>query len=103
MHSLISNKKNGISDLCRRFNVSKLEVFGSAASQTDFDGTQSDADFVVEFFRPARLNPLDEYFGLRAGLSSLLGIQVDLIELSAVKNPYIRKSIEQGRELVFAA
>lgn len=105
MHRLISEKQNRISDLCRRFNVGRLEVFGSAADANGggFDEASSDADFLVEFLKPASLGPLDEYFGLRGELEALLGRAVDLVELSAIKNPYVRNSIERSRELVYAA
>ena len=36
-------------------------------------------------------------------LEALLGRKVDLVELSAVRNPYLRASIEQSRENVYAA
>ena len=49
MLSLIQEHKDLISELCRKFNVSKLEVFGSAARMDDFIQGHSDIDFAVEF------------------------------------------------------
>ena len=103
MHQLILEHKSGIDELCRRYNVSRLEVFGSAARATDFDLDRSDADFMVEFFKPSKLLPLEEYMGFRDELVQLLGRSVDLIETQVVRNPYLRKSIDENRELVFAA
>ena len=103
MHQLILEHKSGIDELCRRFNVSRLEVIGSAARATDFDPQKSDADFLVEFSKPSALRPLEEYMGFRDEMMKLLGRSVDLIEARAVKNPYLRKSIDENRELVFAA
>jgi len=88
--------------LCRRFHVQRLDLFGSAA-RGDFDPARSDFDFVVEFDRSAPQNPFDSYFGLKEGLEALLGRSVDLVELSAVRNPYLKESIEQSRENVYAA
>jgi uncharacterized protein len=103
MHDIIRQNQQKIEALCREFNVSRLEVFGSAARATDFDPARSDADFLVEFFKPSKLPPLDEYLGFREELMLLLGLPVDLVEAGAVSNPYLRRSIDANRELVFAA
>ena len=88
--------------LCRRFHVRRLDLFGSAA-RGDFDPDRSDFDFVVEFDRSVPQHPFDSYFGLKEGLEALLGRKVDLVELNAVRNPYLKASIEQSRENVYAA
>ena len=88
--------------LCRRFHVRRLDLFGSAA-RGDFDPEHSDLDFIVEFDRSAPQHPFDSYFGLKEGLEALLGRKVDLVELNAVRNPYLKASIEQSRENVYAA
>ncbi|MCY4341147.1 MAG: nucleotidyltransferase domain-containing protein [Gammaproteobacteria bacterium] len=49
MHAAIAEKKEKLDELCRRHNVARLEVFGSAACGTNFDPASSDADFLVEF------------------------------------------------------
>jgi predicted nucleotidyltransferase len=49
MHSLIAAQRSAIADVCRRYQVRRLDVFGSAARGTDFDPERSDADFLVEF------------------------------------------------------
>ena len=49
MHAAISDKKDELAELCRRYGVARLEVFGSAARGTDFDPQSSDADFLVAF------------------------------------------------------
>jgi uncharacterized protein len=103
MHRVIAENRNAIADLCRQYGVSRLEVFGSAARGGDFDEALSDADFLVEYQRPAKYAALEEYFGLRERLSSLLGRSVDLVEPRAVENPYLLKAINNSRELVYAA
>jgi uncharacterized protein len=103
MQDLIEKKRTRIAELCRRYNVCKLEVFGSAARQSDFVPGHSDIDFAVEFGKARSHSPLEEFLLFRSELSETLGQAVDLVELSAVKNPYILKSISQDKELVFAA
>ena len=89
--------------LCRRFHVRRLDLFGSAA-RGDFDPERSDVDFLVEFdpTHPDALS-LGTYLGLKEALEELLGRPVDLVEPGAVRNPYLKASIEGSRERLFAA
>jgi uncharacterized protein len=103
MHRLIEDNRAAIAVLCQRYGVSKLEVFGSAARGTDFDHELSDADFLVEYQRPARLGPLEEYFGFREALADLLARPIDLVEPGGIRNPYLLKGINRALELVYTA
>jgi uncharacterized protein len=103
MHLSISEKAVALGEVCRRYGVKTLEVFGSAARGSDFNPESSDADFLVEFKRPGTKGPLDEYFGLKDELTVLLDREVDLVELGAVRNPYVLGNINRSRELVYAA
>ena len=98
----IESHRRELQALCRRFHVRRLDLFGSAASG-DFDPEHSDIDFLVEFERGAPQHPFDAYFGLKEGLEELFGRPVDLVEAGAVRNPYLKESIEQSRENVYAA
>ena len=98
----IASHREELRALCRRFRVRRLDLFGSAV-HGDFNPECSDFDFVVEFDRSAPQNPFDSYFGLKEGLEALLGRKVDLVELGAVRNPYLKPSIEASREPVFGA
>ncbi len=102
MHRLIEQNHPGIADICHRYHIQRLEVFGSAARGDDFDPARSDADFLVEF-SPEVQAGLTEFFGAKAELEALLGRGVDLVEFSAVRNPYVLASINHSRELVYAA
>ena len=103
MHRLIYEKRAEIAKLCRRYHVRNLEVFGSAARGDDFDPATSDADFLVEFLSDCDIRPLHAYFGFQADLSQLLGRPVDLVDPSALRNPYLRASINRAREVVYGA
>jgi uncharacterized protein len=52
MHRLIQDKRSEIAELCRRYHVQQLEMFGSAARGDDFDPAKSDADFLWSLRRP---------------------------------------------------
>jgi predicted nucleotidyltransferase len=103
MHADIAEKRQDLIALCRRYGVLRLEIFGSAARATDFDPKTSDADFLVEFDRDGSNSPLAQYFGFADALEKMLGRSVDLVERGAVANPFIQASIDQSRELVYAA
>lgn len=102
MHPFIAQHRAGISAICQRYFISRLEVFGSAARAEDFSLASSDADFLVEF-APNAHTGLAEFFGAKTELEQLLGRGVDLIEPGAVRNPYLLASINRHRELVYAA
>ena len=88
MHEDIAKRRPDLAALCRRYDVARLEVFGSAARGADFDPSRSDADFLVEFKKGAGLSALDQFFGFAEALEQLLGRPVDLVE---------RKALEQSR------
>ena len=103
MHAAIANKREELAEICRRYGVARLEVFGSAAHSTDFDPQTSDIDFLVEFSPDSALAPFDQFFDLAEALRHTLGRPVDLVEPGAVYNPYLRASIDRSRELVYAS
>ena len=103
MHPEIANKRDALIALCKRYDVARLEVFGSAARGTDFDPALSDADFLVEFKAGSALAPLEQFFGLANALEDLLGRPVDLVESPAVKNPFVRAGINRCREVLYGA
>jgi predicted nucleotidyltransferase len=102
MHPAIAQHRSGISAICQRYRISRLEVFGSAARAVDFNPACSDADFLVEFAPDAQPG-LDAFFGAKADLEQLLDRGVDLVEPGAVRNPYVLASINRNREAVYAA
>ena len=70
---------------------------------THFDPVSSDADFLVEFVPGNGLPFLRRFFGLEEVMSQLLGRSIDLVQRTAVRNPYIRASIDRAREVVYGA
>ena len=102
MHPAIDQYKHDISIICKRYRVSKLDVFGSAARNHDFNPTDSDADFLIEFAPDVQVG-LGEFIGIKTELEKLLGRHVDLLEPEAIVNPYVLASINRNRESVYAA
>lgn len=102
MHAVIAEKQEEITEICRQYDVVRLEVFGSAARGTDFDDEASDADFLVEFSQRGGPASLDQYFDFRDALYRTLERPVDLVEKGTIRNPYLREAIDKSRELIYA-
>jgi uncharacterized protein len=103
VQSDIAEKRDALAELCRRFGVERLEVFGSAARGTDFDRDRSDADFLVTFTPSAR-NDLAAFADLKEALERLLGRPVDLVEREAIeasRNFIRRRAILNEAETVY--
>jgi predicted nucleotidyltransferase len=102
MVSSLTARQAEIADVCARFGVRRLEVFGSAASDAGFDPQSSDVDFIVEFRPGYDLGPwLRDYFALRDALSQLVGFPVDLVMSSAMKNPFFIREANRTRRLLY--
>jgi len=102
VHPFVEEKIPDIAAVCRRRRVKRLEVFGSAIGDA-FDPNTSDIDFIVEFERMSPPEHTESYFGLAEDLEALFGRPVDLIEPSAIRNPFFRQSVEENEVLVYAA
>lgn len=102
MMQTIQSRQSELAELCRRFGVRRLEVFGSVATAR-FDPARSDLDFLVIFepFTPSEY--ARRYFGLLASLEDLFSRQVDLVDWEAIRNPYFRQVIEPLRTVLYAA
>lgn len=102
MIELVTDKIDEITALCRRFGVRRLAVFGSAVTG-DFRAEASDVDFLVEFDPPPGQSRFDAFFGLKEGLEELLGVPVDLVDPSALLNPFFAAEVESSRTELYAA
>ena len=103
MNTLIRDKLDDLVRLCERFRVERLELFGSATTEEEFDPQRSDLDFLVEFLSLQPGEHADAYFGLLFALQDLFGRNIDLVMTGAVKNPYFLESINRNRTLLYAA
>lgn len=102
MAPIVESRLTAIAELCRRHHVRKLELFGSAATDS-FDNATSDVDFFVEFLPNATHGFSGDFFGLKLDLEELLGREVDLVMTSAVRNPYFLRAVSAVRTQVYAA
>ncbi len=89
-----------IADFCRKWRVKELSLFGSALRE-DFR-PDSDVDVLVVFEEDAEWD-LWDHMHAEDELRQLFGREVDLVEKSAVRNPFRRHHILTNREVIYAA
>ena len=97
----IKKYRRGLTDLCRNnAAVNKIYLFGSALSQ-EFDEKRSDIDVLVEV---AELPPEERGESLIAlwdGLELLFRRRVDLLTETSLRNPFLKKEVEQTKKLIY--
>lgn len=98
-HAYLDFPQEAIRELCRRYHVRELAVFGSILGE-DFD-SDSDVDLLVEFDPEAQVGFL-ALARLQRELSSLLGRHVDLVPKMGLK-PLIREAVLSSAEILYAA
>ncbi len=88
-----------IAEICRRYRVKELAVFGSAARGAM--RPNSDIDLLVEFLPEAEVSLL-QHFAAERELSELLGRKVDLVSKRALRKALREEVLSQAR-LIYAA
>lgn len=100
---LLESQRSAIEDLCRRFFVRRLRVFGSAVTG-EWSAETSDFDFLVEYAPESRtLPPLDRLVGLQLALEAVLGRKVDTVDWGAARNPYFKELADSQAKEFYAA
>jgi predicted nucleotidyltransferase len=101
MTKIIENNKEQLIALCKKYRVSELDVFGSAATG-DFDPARSDIDFLVEFQKTVTHDRFN-FFNLLDELKQLFGRDIDLVEPGGLKNPYFIEMVNQTKRKFYVA
>jgi uncharacterized protein len=99
---IVDDKVEEIAALCRKHRVRRLALFGSAASG-NFEPGSSDIDLLVEFDPMPPIEHARAFFALAEDLERLLSISVDLVEPSAIRNPYFGESVRQFQIVLYEA
>ena len=81
MTHVLEGHRQELVDLCRKYRVRRLDVFGSAA-RSDFNEESSDVDLLIEFEDMPHADRADAYFGFLTAAQALLQRQVDLVEVA---------------------
>lgn len=97
MIPVIQERIDKLSEICARYKVRRLFIFGSAAEDR-FDPAKSDMDFLVEFQSLSPSTHSDNYSGLLEDLERLFGLPVDLLEPDTIRNPFLRKKLRNPNQ-----
>ena len=102
MIGVLESQREQIAAACARHGVLRLDAFGSAV-RGDFRPGESDVDLLVEFGPMDVYARVDAYFDLLDEFRGILGAEVDLVMVDAVKNRYIAADIERTKQALYAA
>ena len=72
MIPVVAERADEVKRICPRYNVSRLDLFGSGATG-EHRPDESDLDFLVEFQPEVFETYADSYFGLLESLERLFG------------------------------
>ena len=96
---LIKKNISEIKELCKKYHVAELYVFGSATKE-NFSAS-SDIDFLVQFQNVDPREYFDNYMDFKERLEELLSRDVDLVEIQTVKNPILKRSIDRNKIFLY--
>jgi predicted nucleotidyltransferase len=100
MVSEVEQRRPAVADLCRRYRVARLRLFGSAATGA-FDAATSDLDFIAEFADRQAPDYADRYLDFAEALEHLFQRHVDVVTQRSVRNPLFRAEIERTARVVY--
>ena len=102
MNKIVEDKIKELTELCIKYSVDNLYVFGSVNS-AHFNA-KSDIDILISFNKEIGIDEYSEnYFLLHAQLKNLFNRDIDLLTDNSLSNPYFIQAIEQTKQLVYAA
>jgi uncharacterized protein len=100
MIALIERRRAELAELCRRYRVKRLDLFGSAARGA-FHHDSSDLDFIVSFEGAGERGYATRYYEFAESLEALFDRHVDLLTERMIGSPSFRQEIQQARETVY--
>jgi predicted nucleotidyltransferase len=101
MAKKVDLKTEQLQQLCKKYNVKELYLFGSAT--TDNFSEVSDLDFIVKFDRQGFEGAFDQFIDFKQELEQIYGRSVDLYHLKKFRNSIFQQEIERSKELLYAA
>ena len=98
--SLIHDKYAEFVTLCRHYKVDKIYAFGSSITDR-FDPEKSDIDLVVKLSIEDPIDYGESLLSFWDELELLFNRKIDLLTDESINNPYLRKSIESTKKLIY--
>lgn len=96
----ILKKLNDFKVLCEKHNVRYLYAFGSSVTDK-FDYEKSDIDLLVEIDDNDPIERGEKLISIWDTLEDFFHRKVDLLTDSSIHNPYLRKSIDASKILIY--
>tara|TARA_B100000989_G_scaffold294942_1_gene274967 strand:- start:325 stop:660 length:336 start_codon:yes stop_codon:yes gene_type:complete len=96
----ISNRSEDFMKLLTNHKVNVLYAFGSSVTDK-FDPSSSDIDLVVEIDDTDPIERGEKLISLWDNLENFFQRKVDLLTTSSIKNPYLKKSIDATKVLIY--
>jgi uncharacterized protein len=101
VNKIITDKIQALRELCKRYDVKTLYLFGSVCS--DKFNNDSDIDILISFKDLSIEKYTDNYFELHYRLEELFSRKIDLLTENSLSNPFLIESIEETKQLLYAA
>jgi len=86
-------------EMCKRFGVKRLGLFGSVARGED--SPSSDIDFLAEFEDPSPENMPERYFGFIEEAGRRYQRSIQLLTPRMIRNPYLKRAIDKDLMIVY--
>ena len=96
----IKKKLSDFKDLCVNHQVKSLYAFGSSVTD-QFDPNTSDIDLLVEIEDPDPIERGEKLLDLWDKFESFFNKKIDLLTESSIKNPILKRNIEQTKVLIY--
>lgn len=96
---ILQKSKSKIAEICRRYQIRELSLFGSQA-RGDYS-EKSDFDFLVEFEAEAKIDYF-KYFEIQEELEKIVRQKVDLVPKNGLK-AFVRRQVLSEAEIVYAS
>ncbi|MBU2652247.1 MAG: nucleotidyltransferase domain-containing protein [Bacteroidetes bacterium] len=96
----ISDNVKDFQNLCKAHRVKYLYAFGSSVT-TRFDKEHSDIDLLVDIDTPDPVERGEALISLWDTFERFFKRKVDLLTESSIHNPYLRRSIDSTKVLIY--
>jgi len=100
INPIIENHFDQLVALCKKYKVERVYAFGSVVTGK-FDVSSSDIDLIVELAPLPPLEKGENLLSLWNELEELYGREVDLLTDKPIRNPYLKKAIEETKQLIY--
>jgi len=100
LKSSIESKSDEFLKLCQTHDVETLYAFGSSTNG-HFDELKSDIDLLVELNTEDPIERGEKLMDLWEKFENFFQRKVDLLTNKSIKNPFLRKSIDSSKILIY--